>query len=189
MKVKLMKVLSSSIEPNTITIIISTTFMYSLNLWTKRVEDYIFNHIWIIGFTSLESCIIPSTLWFMVSLKWEAWTSSCLESRSLRTINLLFNLLLTHNANLIRLKWGKKLPAIVSSHIKYCEYTMPRAAMTFTLGNLWNNSKHKFDATFEHAALTISSMAIWSTKMHINTNISKTFMMMETILLANNVEC
>jgi hypothetical protein len=37
--------------------------------------------------------------------------------------------------------------------------------------------------------LTISSMAIWSTKMHINTNISKTFMMMETILLANNVEC
>jgi len=150
MKVKLMKVLSSFTKPNTITIVISTTFMYSLNLWTRRVEDYIFKHIWVIGFTSLDSCIIVSTLWLMVSLKWEAWTSSCLESRSLSTIDPPFNLLSTQNANLIRFKWGKKLLANISSHIQYYDYTMPRAAMTFTSGNLLNNSKHKFEATFKH---------------------------------------
>jgi hypothetical protein len=37
--------------------------------------------------------------------------------------------------------------------------------------------------------LIVSSMTIWSTKMHMNTYISKTSMMMETILLTNNVKC
>ncbi len=38
MKAKLLKVLSSSTEPNIIIVAISATFMYSFNFWTKRVE-------------------------------------------------------------------------------------------------------------------------------------------------------
>jgi hypothetical protein len=149
----------------------------------------IFNHIWVTRFTSLDSHIIASTLWLTVSLKWEAWTSSYLESRSLGTIDPPFNFLSIQHANLIKYKWGKKLLAIVFSHIQYCKYTMPRTTMTFTSRNLWNNSKHKFEIAFEHVVLIISSMAILSTRMHMNINISKTSTMMEIILLANNVEC
>jgi hypothetical protein len=139
MKIKLLKVLSSSIVPNTITIAISTTFIYSLNFWIRRVEDWFFNHTWVTRFTSLDSYIIASTLWFMVSLKWEAWTSSCLESKSAGTIDPAFNFLLTHNAYLIRSRLGRKSLIVVSSHIQYYEYTMPRMAMNFTWRNLWDN--------------------------------------------------
>jgi hypothetical protein len=107
MKAKLLKVLSSSIEPNTITIVISATFMYSFNFWSRMADDWIFNHIWKIKFTSLDFCIIASSLWLMVSLKWEAWTSSWLEFKSLGIINPPFNFLSTQNVYLIRSKWGR----------------------------------------------------------------------------------
>ncbi len=49
-KVKLLKVFSSSNEPNTCTIIILATFMYSLSFKTRRGKDWTFNHIQMIGF-------------------------------------------------------------------------------------------------------------------------------------------
>ncbi len=45
MKAKFLKVLSSSIEPNTSTITISMTFMYSFNSNIRRGKDWSFNHI------------------------------------------------------------------------------------------------------------------------------------------------
>ncbi len=164
MKAKLLKVLSSSTEPNTITIAILTTFMYSFNFWTKRAKDWIFNHIWVPLFTYLESGISALTLWLMVSLKWEAWTSICLESKSPRPINPPFNFLSTQNEDLIRSRWGRKLLANVSSHIQYYGCTMPKTTMISTLRNLWDNSEHKFQVASEHATLTILNMAIWSAK-------------------------
>jgi len=55
MKVKLLKVFSSSIESNTCTIAITVTFMYSFNFMIRRGEDWTFNHIWMIVFTSKAS--------------------------------------------------------------------------------------------------------------------------------------
>jgi hypothetical protein len=81
------------------------------------------------------------------------------------------------------------LLAVVFSHIQYCGYAMPITAMTYTSRNLQNNSNLWFEATSEHVALTISSMAIWLVRMHMNINISKTSAVMKTILLASNVEC
>jgi len=72
MKIKLLKVLSSSIKPKTCTIAISTTFIYSLSFKTKSVEDWIFNHIQMIRFTFDGSCTIVSTLCYNPTLR-EVW--------------------------------------------------------------------------------------------------------------------
>jgi hypothetical protein len=86
MKAKLLKVLSSSTKPNTCTIAILVTFMYLLNFKTRRGKDLIFNHIWMIGFTLEVSYITTLALWLIVSFKWEAYISNCLESKILRII-------------------------------------------------------------------------------------------------------
>ncbi len=104
-------------KPNTITIVISTTFMYSLGLKAKRGKYWIFNHIWIIKFTFVDFCIIFSTLWLMVNWKWKVCTSSRLKSRSPKTANPPLNFLSTNNENLISSRWGKKLLEIIFSHV------------------------------------------------------------------------
>jgi hypothetical protein len=65
-------------------------------------------------------------------LEMRTWTSSYFESKSPGTIDPGFNFLLTHDAYLIKSRWGRKSLIVVSSHIQYYEYTMPRMAMNFT---------------------------------------------------------
>ncbi len=121
-----MKVLLFSIEPSTYSIAISTTFIYSLSLWTRIGIFLIFNHIWIIGFTFVVFCIIYLSI--MIHSEFEK--NACTSSNTI--LCLLCNV---QNVVLMREKWERKYLTSLSN--QYYEYTIYYGLLIYYMH--WNS--------------------------------------------------
>jgi hypothetical protein len=143
MKNKLLKVFSSSITPNTCTLIILATFKYSLSLWTKMIWSNLQLPLskWVHVF-----CFPHHSFNIITHVEFEknACNLNHLESKSGGTTTPLFVFFATQNVSLI--KWGKKDLIVASLHTTYYIYIK------------LSTSQFKVKMTSKHASFTILTM-------------------------------
>jgi hypothetical protein len=138
MKAKLWKVLSSSTESKTYTIIILTIFIYSFSLRTRSGKDWIFNHIRMIKFTfdgfHITTFHGESKIKSLhIKLPW-------IQKPKTTTPPLIF--IPTQNPTLNWSKCGRKFFVAFFSPNQCYMYTMPKANMISTSKNLFEITQH-----------------------------------------------